>query len=450
MVSPVRKAGSKMLFLLCKQKTITSKNQPMSKVLTKQVQNKISRYFLQLENHLYKPELRCVREMTTGILKTGTVLVNKIATGICDNISLSQTTKRFMNHYNKKDFFMKLFRGHMNSVKGRVCHGDYILFDGSDIQKRYAKMMEGLDYVKDGDKASIGLGYWLMNVVHFSKDQEMTPLFNKLYSFDCGAKSENKEIMEAICEVDSIIDKDVTRIFDRGMDRPICRDFIIAGQGNFNLRLKKTTKLIYKGEETQVNKISRKVPLFMELTATKVKKNKKYKVTYQCGAVKVKYKIDGKVYDLWFVVTKRKNGGYCWLLTRSPKENIVDVIKEAFTAYGFRWKIEEYHRHIKSCYNLEDIQIKTFEGLQSMLAILTIAMSIIYSSLSSLHTKLILQSGIKTMNKGKMHELHNFIYYKVSTIIKVLLANMTPRAFLPQPEIPQDDGQLSLELNYQL
>ena|GEM_PF-457572 len=438
-----------MLFLLCKQ-TTTLKDQLMSNVLTKQVQNKVSRYFLKLENHLTKPESRCVREMTTGILKSGTVLVNKIATGICDNISLSQTTKRFRNHYNKKNFFMKLFRGHMNSVKGRIYHGDYIFFDGSDIQKKYAKMMEGLDYVKDGDKASVGLGYWLMNVVHFSKDQEMTPLFNKLYSFDHGAKSENKEIMEAIEEVDALIDKDVTKIFDRGMDRPICRDFIIAGQGNFNLRLKKTTKLIYKGEETPVNKISRKVPLFMELAAIKTKKNKKHKVVYKCGAVKVKYKIKNKVYELWLVVTKRENGGYCWLLTRSPKENIVDVTKEAFTAYGFRWKIEEYHRHIKNCYNLEDIQVKIFEGLQSMLAILTIAMGIIYSSLSSLHIKLLLQSGIKTMNKEKMYELHNFIYYKVSTIIKILLANITPRAFLPTPNISQDVGQLSFELNYEL
>jgi hypothetical protein len=428
-----------MLFLLCKQ-TTTLKIQLMSNVLTKQVQNKVSRYFLKLENHLTKPESRCVREMTTGILKSGTVLVNKIATGICDNISLSQTTKRFRNHYNKKNFFLKLFRAHMNSVKGRIYHGDYILFDGSDIQKKYAKMMEGLDYVKDGDKASVGLGYWLMNVVHFSKGQKMTPLFNKMYSFDHGPKSENKEIMEAIEEVDAIIDKDVTKIFDRGMDRLICRDFRIAGQGNFNLRLKKITKLIYKGEETPVNKISRKVPLFMELTAIETKKNRKHKVVYKCGAVKVKYKIKNKVYELWLVVTKRENGGYCWLLTRSPKENIVDVIKEAFTAYGFRWKIEEYHRHIKNCYNLEDIQVKTFEGLQSMLAMLTIAMGIIYSSISSLHIKLLLQSGIKTMNKEKMYELHNFIYYKVSTIIKTLLANMTPRAFLPTPDISQNDG----------
>ena len=136
-------------------------------------------------------------------------------------------------------------------------------------------------------------------------------------------------------------------------------------------------------------------------------------------------------------------------MTRSPKENIVDVIKEAFTAYGFRWKIEEYHRHIKSCYNLEDIQVKTFEGLQSMLAILTIAMSIIYSSLSSLHIKLLLQSGIKTLNKEKISQLRNFIYYKISTIIKVMMANMIPRAFLPPPEISRDDGQSRLALNYE-
>lgn len=444
----MRKAGFKMLFLLWKKTVITLKTQLMSKVLTKQVQNKVSRYFLKLEKYLTKPESRCIREMTTGILKSGTVLVNKIATGICDNISLSQTTKRFRNHYNKMGFFRKLFQAHMNCIKTQIHHGDYILFDGSDVQKKYAKMMEGLDFVKDGDKGPVGLGYWLLNAVHFSKTQEMTPLYNKLYSFDCGAKSENLEVIDAINEVNAIIDKNVTKIFDRGMDRPICRDFIIADEGNFNLRLKKTTKLIYKGDEMAVNKISRKVPLFMSLTATRIQKSKRIQLSYKCGAIKVQYKIKNKVYDLWLVVTKRENGGYCWLLTRSPKEDIVEVISEAFKAYGFRWKIEEYHRHIKGCYRLEDIQIKTFDGLQSMLAILTIAMSIIYASLSSLHTRLILESGVKTMNKEKMYELCNFIYYKISTIIKVLLANMTPRAFIPQPEISQDDGQLRLELKY--
>ena len=85
-----------------------------------------------------------------------------------------------------------------------------------------------------------------------------------------------------------------------------------------------------------------------------------------------------------------------------------------------------------------------------MLAILTIAMGIIYSCLSSLHIKLLLQSGTKTLNKENLIELRNFIYYKISTIIKTLLADMTPRAFLPHPKISPDDGQLSLALNYEL
>lgn len=420
----------------------------MSKVLTKQIQNKISRYFLQLNNHISKPESRCVREMTTGILKTGTVLVNKIASGIQDNISLSQTTKRFRTHYNKSGFYKRLFSAHLHSVKTKIHHGDYILFDGSDIQKKYAKMMDGLDYVKDGDKDTIGLGYWLLNVIHFSKEHEITPLYNKLYSFDHGAKSENLEIKDAFDIVNSIVDKDVTRVFDRGMDRPICRDFIVADMTNFILRLKKTTKLLYKGEEMPVNKVSRKVPLIKTLTVVKTQKSKKKILKFEAGAVKVQYKTKGETHDLWLVVTKKVNGGYCWLLTRSPKTDIMDIIKEAFKAYGFRWKIEEYHRHIKECYNLEDIQIKTFDGLQSMLAILTIAMSIIYSSLASLHTRLILGSGIKTMNKEVINELCNFVYYKISVIIKALLANVKPSAFLPHEDKSISDGQLRLSLNF--
>lgn len=197
-----------------------------------------------MENHLTKPESRCVRHMAVGILKSGSVLVNRIASNIHYTISLSQTTKRFHNHYTKVDL---------------------------------------------------------------------------------------------------------------------------------------------QGTEMAVNQISKKVPLFMHLDAVKMGKNKKRKVSFKCGATKIKYKAGKQEHELWLVITKRENGGYCWLLTRSPKENIIDVIEEAFTAYGFRWKIEEYHRHIKPCYSLEDIQIKTFEGLQTMLAILTIAMGIIYSSLSSMH-----------------------------------------------------------------
>ena len=416
----------------------------MANLLTKQVQNKMSSYFSKLSVSLYKPESRCVREMVTGILKNGTVLINQIASGIGDKIPLSKTTKRFRNHYNKKGFFLKLFKGHLKSVQGKICHGDYILVDGSDIQKKYARMMEGLDYVKDGDKATIGLGYWLMDIVHFGKDGEMTPLINKLYSFDKGAKSENLEVKEVVEIIRENIEKRLTYIYDRGMDRAILRDFIIANEDSFILRLKKTTKLLYRGKELKVSDIAKKLSLFMELSATKIKKNKRIKKQYSCGAVKVGYQINGQRHNLWLVVTQNKGGGYCYLLCRTGEENITRIIKETFKAYGYRWKIEEYHRHIKDSYNLEDIQVKTFEGLQSMLAILTIAMSIIYRELASMHIRLILDSGVKTLNKNKIYELYNFVYYKISKIIKVLLAHVKPKAFLP--DIQNSSNQLQLKL----
>ena len=137
--------------------------------------------------------------------------------------------------------------------------------------------MEGIDYVKDGDKKTIGLGYWLMNIVHFGKNGEMTPLFNKLYSFDHGARSENLEVIEAVETIRESIKKRLKYIYDRGMDRNILRDFIIKGIDDFILRLKKTTKLIYKGQEMSVNDIAKKLPLFMELSAVKVKKSKRRK-----------------------------------------------------------------------------------------------------------------------------------------------------------------------------
>lgn len=55
----------KKVIFIVQPKVNNLKNQLMSKALTKQVQNKISRYFLKLEGEITKPKARCIREMTT-------------------------------------------------------------------------------------------------------------------------------------------------------------------------------------------------------------------------------------------------------------------------------------------------------------------------------------------------------------------------------------------------
>ena len=421
----------------------------MSKILSKKVSNKISRYFLKLSKNLTKPQLRCVREMVIGILKSQSLHINKIASAICDDVSLHQTTKRFRNHYNKETFYEELTQSHLETVSTKVHHGDYILYDGSDIQKKYAKCMEGLDFVKDSDKGTIGLGYWLMNAIHFSKEEIITPLYSKLYSFDHGAKSENFEVQEAIKMLTQSIKKSVINLFDRGFDRPLLRKFILSNVEKFILRLNYNTKLIYKGNELSLKAITKKITLDKTLKATKAGKNgKPYMRTYKAGAVRVQMRVNNEVVDLWLVALQRSNGAYGWLLTSSLCENPENIALEAFKGYGYRWKIEEYHRHIKSQYNLEEIQVFTFEGLKSMIIILTIAMNIIYSEIESLHYLLIKDSGIKTCNKEKLYELFNFVYYKIGTIIKVLFAHLKPRAFKPILQCVDNTGQLKLEFKF--
>ncbi len=414
--------------------------------LTKQIQNKISRYFIKLSEHVSKAESRNLREMVTGILKAQNMFVNQIASNIGDSISLKQTCKRFRRHYNKIGFWKKSINAHLESVKGKVHHNDYALIDICDIQKKYARMMEGLDFVKDGDTGKTGLGYWLMNVLLANKHKELTPLYNKLYSFNAGSLSENKEVMLAFEHITGIVGKVLTWVIDRGGDRGILKDYFVKYVEQFIIRLKRNTQLLFCGQKLNVKQIKNNVKFNVKLSAVKVKKNKRETRQYIAGAAKVGYVVKNKEFELWLVVIKNLNGGFSYFLTRSAKETREDVIKECFEGYGLRWKVEEYHRHIKQQYNLEEIQVQKFEGLQSMLSILTIAMHLIYRELSSLHVKLLLESGIKTLNKNTVYELFNFVYYKIGNIIKTLFAHVKPRAFLPD-ENPSNHGQLSLSLN---
>ena len=58
--------------------------------------------------------------------------------------------------------------------------------DGTDISKKHAKFMEGLEFVKDGDTGNIGLGYNIINVTAINELKEMAPLYSKAYSYEMG------------------------------------------------------------------------------------------------------------------------------------------------------------------------------------------------------------------------------------------------------------------------
>lgn len=423
-------------------------NQPSTtKVLTKNVQNKFGYYFKKMSGHMGKPEVRFLYQMGIGLLKSQSSYINQIGIGLKEAIGLKKTTERLRRHYNKEGFWKKVILGHLKCVSTKVSDGDYMIIDLSDIQKEYSVAMEGLAPVKDGNSDKTGMGYWLMNIISINKEKVITPLYNKLYSFAKDTLSENNEIIMGIAIVREIIQKSVTWVMDRGADRPILIEYFLKNVLRFIIRLTKRRRLEYKGEELPVNEISKKVKLKYKLKAEKIKKNKIKTVIFLGGATKVRYNYKGEMVDLWLVVTKRENGGYAWFLTDSNKTDEMDVVTETFEAYGFRWKIELYHRHIKTQYHLEAIQIRKFEGLQTFLSALTIAMYLIYCEISSLHVMLIFKSGIKVWIKKTFKSMQNYIYYKIGLIIKELFKEVTPMSFLPEHSFYVKD-RLQLSFNF--
>jgi hypothetical protein len=419
----------------------------MSKILTKKIQTQLSNYFSS-NTEMTKPENRCLKEMVLGVLKSKSVFVNQIAASLREPLKLKDVCKRLSAQYLKENYAQVVRQTHLKTVGGSISKDNFILMDGTDISKKHAKYMEGLEFVKNGDTGEIGLGYNVLNINAISLDREITPLYSKAYSYEMGALSSNNEIKKAVRDVKEHLGDKGCWVFDRGADNGILKDFFIDECSQAIIRLKKNTKLFHKEEQAQVSQLVKKLNFSITQKVTKIKKDKPVLEHYQLGAIPISYTIKGTTHSLWLVVSRNlKHGGLCYLLVKSKLTTAIEVAKWAFKGYGLRWKIEEYHRHIKQEYKLEDIQMKTFDGLQSMLATLTIAMFMIYKKIQVLHFSLLLDAGYNYLNKHTVRELTNFIYYKISKIVSILLMPTKSRWNVVKTAPLDSSGQLNLEFN---
>ena len=120
----------------------------MSKLLTKKIQIQLSDYSSSTVD-MSKPETRCLKEMVLGILKSKTVFVNQIAASLRETLKLKDVAKRLSSQYLKSDFASKVSHNHLNNVKNSISKDDFIIIDGTDISKKHAKHMEGLEFVRN-------------------------------------------------------------------------------------------------------------------------------------------------------------------------------------------------------------------------------------------------------------------------------------------------------------
>ena len=232
------------MFCRIKKTIINSKAVSMDKILTKKLQTQLSHYFSFVQG-MTKPEIRTFKDMVLGVLKSKTVFINQIAASLRESLRLKDVTKRLSAQYLKEDYADKVLETHLETSCKGVRDCDFIIMDGTDISKKHAKYMEGLEFVRNGDTSEIGLGYNVLNINAVGIDREITPLYSKAYSYEMGALSSNNEIKKAVTQVNVHLQDKGCWVFDRGADNEILKHFFFLESSKCIIRLKQNTKLTY-------------------------------------------------------------------------------------------------------------------------------------------------------------------------------------------------------------
>jgi len=116
--------------------------------------------------------------------------------------------------------------------------------------------MEGLEFVRDGDKSKTIFGYNVLNVNAINADKEIVPLVSKAYCFEKGAYSSNNEIKKIGRTINHQLSNKGCWVFDRGADNGILKDFFIGECDQSIIRLKRNTTVYYISDLIQVKKLA--------------------------------------------------------------------------------------------------------------------------------------------------------------------------------------------------
>ena len=92
------------------------------------------------------------------------------------------------------------------------------------------------------------------------------------------------------------------------------------------------------------------------------------------------------------MVSAREHGnGWCWFLCFIPAESETEAIRIAMQGYGYRWKIEELHRHIKVDHHPEEICLRRYTALKNFDVLFWTEMNLLYQHLEGLSIDLLQQ-----------------------------------------------------------
>lgn len=328
------------------------------------IKEKITEFSQSISQDFKKPCRKFIRQIVFGIQAAKDVKISNISRTLNEDIPLIKTENRLSRHLSKYNFSEAIEKRILEKAGWRVGEETVLALDLSDIRKEFARKMEYLAKVYDGstgDKYSPG--YWLCSVFGAEvKGEELVPLYQELFSQEAeGFISENQRLLEAVRKVSAAVKQRGIWAIDRGGDREELLRHFLDDKLNFVIRLASLRNILYQGELRNVLAVARRCHLTEEIEVSFNRYGQEEKLKVKVGSRTIKLPFFEER-ELTLVVIKGFGREPMMLLTTLTSKTPEEILE----IYLTRWKCEESFRFMKQTYHLEDVRVRSYQGLKNI------------------------------------------------------------------------------------
>lgn len=339
------------------------------KIITEKLQVKYSDFLEKLSKTLSKPEKNFLKDSCFGILSSQSCIVRKLAQSLRERVSSKKIQERLIYHLDKPELNKKLSDNLLQRQCRKLDNSSLILIDPSDIVKKYAKKMEGLSRVRDGNDGKWKTGYDALDIIGLNKkDDNLTvfPIHSQFHSSTVDIDTMKNKLFDRIVDIIINSRNRGTFIFDRGFDDKKVIKELDQHNASYIIRMKKNRVVYNDGNKQNIKEIAENTKLCYHF-----KPQKNVKISAGLTSINIPLnphplkKPSFAKANLVVARIKSKDNKGRWrselffLLCHLNDHNMTnrELVQFTLESYRLRWKIEEVHRQVKTDFGWENMQL---------------------------------------------------------------------------------------------
>lgn len=410
--------------------------------IAQKLRTRIARFSGNVSAGLCKRAQTFVGDMVYGMQASQSVLLTEIGRSLQEDIALIKTEERLSRNLQRPELASTLQDHVLAMAANHVGKDTLLIIDPSDIAKKYAKKMEYLGTVRDGSEHELAKGYWTLHIAGAQMDSNrIIPLYQRLWSCSApGFVSENEEILRGVDAVMAHVKHNGIFVYDRGGDRINLFAPLLDRKARFLVRLVGTRTLVYNKQNMLAHEVARTCPRMFSKTIVRIDGDKETCFNLQFGFRKVQ--LPGRPEQLYLLVIHGFGQEPLMLLTTEPLSRNYKCLWRWVHAYTKRWSIEETIRYVKVCYDLENVRVLNYQGLQNLMPLLLAVMFFAACVLDHDQRLRIMANYVEQAAK-RLFGIPDFKYYALSDGLRALFTRhpakpaQAPRALI-SPQLDLD------------